>query len=691
MAATEEKKYLVNVESNLDKYAKDAKKAAEEVDKLTAENIKLKGSTTASKEEIEKNNAKLRTAQKEYRDAKKMVDLQTQANKSEAGSRKQLSEILTLQMRELGKLGNAYAKDAQGVMRLNPLYTEQRNRIEATKKAIIDYDKALGDGHSSVGLYSEAIEKSAGMFSAIPGPIGRAGNAISQYGKILLLNPIVLVITAITAAVTGLVKVFKSTDSGATELAVRMEQLRAMTDKLRLSVVNLINWMKQQITAFKDWREEFEKNHKAISKVYEVITTIINPVKQLRFVINQVKDLLPETTTGFENLAQAARDYTEALDKLQDAENNYVSQSAENRNKIAKLEFTAQDATQSTERRRQALKDAMSIALNEVNQQKKFAQDKLDIEAGYLAEKSGLQSKDIINFIKMTDEEQFYAGAALKLARDNNEEKFKELEQYYADVLDLDTKYFEEQKRNISKLSGFENAAAKQELEALKLKATNEMQSLADLVNKKKDYELKVAEETGADKEKILMKYSAGEVEIAKMTNAAKLGLASNFASNLATIFGENTAIGKAAAIAETTINTYASATAAYKSLAGVPVVGPALGIAAAAAAVAAGIANVKKIISVKSGLPGDSGAGGMPTSITSTPAANRMFASQAPSTYLTQPQLSQSQLNAVPQNMLTASDIAAALSKMPAPIVSVEDINARSASKRRIEVRANI
>lgn len=54
--------------------------------------------------------------------------------------------------------------------------------------------------------------------------------------------------------------------------------------------------------------------------------------------------------------------------------------------------------------------------------------------------------------------------------------------------------------------------------------------------------------------------------------------------------------IGKAAAIAGATIDTYKAATAAYASLAGIPVVGPGLAVAAAAAAVTAGLANVRAI-----------------------------------------------------------------------------------------------
>jgi hypothetical protein len=67
--------------------------------------------------------------------------------------------------------------------------------------------------------------------------------------------------------------------------------------------------------------------------------------------------------------------------------------------------------------------------------------------------------------------------------------------------------------------------------------------------------------------------------------------------------------IGKVAAIAQTTINTFQSATAAYNSMAGIPYVGPVLGAAAAAAAVAAGMMNINRIRSTQFG----AGGGGAP------------------------------------------------------------------------------
>ena len=109
--------------------------------------------------------------------------------------------------------------------------------------------------------------------------------------------------------------------------------------------------------------------------------------------------------------------------------------------------------------------------------------------------------------------------------------------------------------------------------------------------------------------------YAKASDEIERLRNEYKLQVASQTFGNLAKIAGEESAAGKAFAVAQTTIDTYQAATAAYKSLAGIPVVGPALGAIAAAAAVASGIANVKKITSTKTpNVSGSSGIQGLAT-----------------------------------------------------------------------------
>ena len=76
----------------------------------------------------------------------------------------------------------------------------------------------------------------------------------------------------------------------------------------------------------------------------------------------------------------------------------------------------------------------------------------------------------------------------------------------------------------------------------------------------------------------------------------------------VANLVDEQSVAGKAIAVALTLIDTYQSATAAYKAVVGIPVVGPTLAPIAAAAAIAAGLASVKKIVSTK--VPSAKGSG---------------------------------------------------------------------------------
>lgn len=146
----------------------------------------------------------------------------------------------------------------------------------------------------------------------------------------------------------------------------------------------------------------------------------------------------------------------------------------------------------------------------------------------------------------------------------------------------------------------------------------------------KQKQEVDFANKIGADVEKVNQKYAKAQRALDQAEFNAKLALTAGFTANLATIFGEQTAIGKAAAVASATISTIQGAINSYNSLSSIPVVGPVLGAVAAAAALAAGYAQVKEILAVKSGLPGDTGGGSAPSGasmnvpIPSIPTQNR-------------------------------------------------------------------
>jgi len=117
----------------------------------------------------------------------------------------------------------------------------------------------------------------------------------------------------------------------------------------------------------------------------------------------------------------------------------------------------------------------------------------------------------------------------------------------------------------------------------------------------RRQQELADAEKTGADKDLIDAKYAKMSEDIEKAKQDNKLSLASNAFGSLASIFGAESKAGKAAAIAQTTIDTYKGAVSAYGALAPIPIVGPALGGIAAAAAIASGLKAVKQITATKS------------------------------------------------------------------------------------------
>lgn len=85
---------------------------------------------------------------------------------------------------------------------------------------------------------------------------------------------------------------------------------------------------------------------------------------------------------------------------------------------------------------------------------------------------------------------------------------------------------------------------------------------------------------------------------------------------SLAEIAGKQTAVGKALSIAQTTIKTFQSAISAFSGMVEtIPgPVGIALGVVAAAGAIATGIAAVKKIVAVQ--VPGQGTSGSVPTGI---------------------------------------------------------------------------
>lgn len=90
------------------------------------------------------------------------------------------------------------------------------------------------------------------------------------------------------------------------------------------------------------------------------------------------------------------------------------------------------------------------------------------------------------------------------------------------------------------------------------------------------------------------------EVEIQKIKSGAMIEIAANTFFAASSFAEKGSALHKVLAITDTLISTYAAAQKAFEAMAGIPVVGPILGAAAASAAIASGLSNVATIASFK-------------------------------------------------------------------------------------------
>ncbi|MEC4050660.1 hypothetical protein OX284_014570 [Flavobacterium sp. SUN046] len=139
------------------------------------------------------------------------------------------------------------------------------------------------------------------------------------------------------------------------------------------------------------------------------------------------------------------------------------------------------------------------------------------------------------------------------------------------------------------------------QLSSIQTSFDDELNLKLQQLDMQRDAELRAADKTGADKNIILKKFADAELTMRRSVEMQKLDVISGALKTAQSLFGEHTAVFKAIAIAQATIDTYKSAVSAYA--AGLSVGGPAglvLGPVSAGIAVTAGLANIAKITGVK-------------------------------------------------------------------------------------------
>ena len=585
------------------------------IEEVTERQKRLKEAGKTTGDEFQKNSAQLKNLKQNYAENQRILQglITTQAGQIQTvGEARRSLSALSARWTQVTKL---YGENSAESTRLQKKMKETSDRLK-------ELEKATGNTSRNVGNYKEdiqgALSGTSAFGGALPGAVGglqRLGVALKALSKI----PILLFITAIVAGLMKLKDLFLQNEEAADKFAKIKEKVGAALDVVKGRIV------------------ETTKAFKGLFQKGGLQNTINNLAKAWHGVDEEIR-----------GATQAAGKYADMVVDVRKQEIDILEFEALRRKQIQELIYLTRDETVSFKERkialleagdleREILKETLRLQRNKValaeqelantpeqlrtdEQRLKLAQERanlLTMEAASLAKQREIRNR----IIELNNKERAQVKAFTDKQIAEEEALIKAIEDDALRELEIDAakqdKLVAQNLETVRKIMEARMIDQENELILMDEHALARFEIMARNLQIEKDLEIQKALEVGADISKIEEKYARQSIKIAQMENQAKLDLAASFFGNIATIVGKGSAVGKAAAIAETTINTYKAAQGAYSAMASIPIVGPILGVVAAAAAVAIGIANVRKILSTKSGLPGEKSGGSTPSKST--------------------------------------------------------------------------
>lgn len=489
---------LVKSLENVVKVGTDANEVMKKTAVTQKENRKIAEQNAKNQKDLEQSTKKFATVQVKAAKTESLYFKEMKKANAEKAKAAKANEKLAQKEREHQEALKLVVKTEEDAIRQNKALIAERRKVNSTtdegKKQIEEMNGKINSNNEliktnaselegqrmNVGNYRNSLQGLLVSFKS--GEIG-----LKQFGKQfmkltaqMMANPIVLIIGAIVGALALLYKAFKATDSGGTELAARFEQIKAV-----VSVV--------------------------MQRVAGLASALVNLFKgNFTEAANDFSNAISGTGEQMKNATKAAYDYINAIDKLEDAEDSYISQKAKNENAIAKLESIAQDQRLAVETRRAAAESAIKIGEEQMKKETDFAKTRYEEEIKYAAAKYNVSADLLKKFVEADDVEGkklLENNKQLQMARNNlGNEGQKKLEELYSKNLELETRFFEENKRNISKLSGFEK------------QLTEERKQRTEDYKKKKEEELAIVNEIEEAKIQNMAEGTDKELALAEFT-----------------------------------------------------------------------------------------------------------------------------------------------------------------------------
>lgn len=545
-------------------------------------------------QELKENLEELQKLRTEQGDVRSSLNASTKALLSAKGSYVEMSQTL-------GQLRNAY-RQLSKEQREGAVGTEMLGQIKLLDAELKEVDASMGNFQRSVGSYEEAlravlpeeasqivtlgkmVDKSGGVsaaFNVMTSAVGRMTKAAIAF----IATPLGMVLTALAAAAGAAFALFnarnKEIEKQADESAKALERQKEQMDRLSADIDYTIRLLRAQ-------GKETEANAMQMQKYKDAMTAAAFAYSEFKDQYDKMSK--KEKEANEENRKALLDRFVEARDAyenyLRSLDVKHAEEVAAERKKNAELA----DEQRKAAAEKQRIAEETNTAIREANAAFRDetalmqAEQGAGTQSGDLALAQEQFRQELAAFEAMVDEKQIAEELAM-------ERRKLMLEQYGQEIAGIQAKYLKQETDDLLKALDEElNATYEAGKEALAIETEN---------NKKRE---RLAVEAYKNR--------------MQLTNQVAALLQTS-----AQLVGESTAAGKAAAIASTTINTWASAEEAYRAAFNPGGVwSPALGAVYMANAIATGFMNLKNIMAVNTSSGSGSGvSSAVPT--VSTPA----------------------------------------------------------------------
>ena len=551
-------------------YVEDLKKAGGNKTKIEEAELKLKKKLREASDDYYKN--ELNNLNKLQKEQKKQLDIEQKRLEENKEKRKTFEK--TQKFQPFGQFSKTIGEGVLNLFGGNG-YTkkdiqEQENSIDELNKKIVQTDQDIADAERAINdnkveAAQETSDKLVGISDSTNAQLKENAEKAKEFAKSTLANYV------------------SNVDLNLNNIKNNVEYNLKEIDKLtNLSEKDKAKEKKKAEDTFKV--EGLEIDGKEIEGELETVEAVISQSYENQLALLTAKQ--EDEIALIENNKEA----------LKDIEKEY-----------------GVDILSVLKEQHKAERDTLTIQYNEkLENYKEYLKNR---QEAYINSRMGILSDKLYDLEVKKDKDLYenedtygYAQAKNKEEK-SNKWRWLNKENYWDE---LDTKPEEIEKERITK----ENAILDEE-HSKKVGYLNEEMSLLEArfgaeAKNTEAYKDLVRQKTEADEEYNNNKYENDrkldaldeandkkKIKRRRTTASVIMDIASSMFGSLSSILGEESKAGKAFAVAQATIDTYKAANAAYASLAGIPVVGPGLGYAAAAAAVLAGVANVKKILEV--------------------------------------------------------------------------------------------